>query len=341
MLETRILDSTVKHIWDNFVDHNEHGTLFHKNAWLELCESTQKAKLVKLGFFKNGDLIGIFPIFIKWFFVLKVGASPIVVEDTPYMGPLCIDEKLLPEVLQAIETFLKKHRINFIRIIFQRKQDEDLFRKFKYAHVRKTTHVLELARDKEVIWKNMEGRARTAVRKAEKSGVSASFVNGIEYLDKYYELLEAFFAFQKNKVPPNSKVFYRSIFEGDDRNYVKMVIGKLGEVVIGGAIFLHHRDTIYYLDAVNDKTYTNYNGSSLIQWFIICWGVEQGFRHYDFVGSDFASIGKFKASFGGNLLEYSLFEKGMPEWVDRIKKVYGYQLKPAMQRIKSWKYRLN
>ena len=186
MLDVRFLDDPLNDMWDDFVKVNEHGTLFHMNAWLKLCEATQGSKLIRLGFFNGDKLVAIFPFFYKRFFLLKVIASPIVVEDTPYMGPLFKDEQILSEIMIAFERFFKKNRINFTRIIFHARQDQELFGNLGYTHIPRHTHILDLSPGEKNIWTNMQGRARTAIRKANKGGVDVYFANGAEYLDKYF-----------------------------------------------------------------------------------------------------------------------------------------------------------
>src|SRR6476661_8092815 len=77
-----------------------HGTLFHSADWLRVLETTQGARLRKLGVYDAGRLVGVLPLFLKRYLMLNVGASPFVVEDTPYLGVAC-EPALLPAALRA------------------------------------------------------------------------------------------------------------------------------------------------------------------------------------------------------------------------------------------------
>jgi len=336
MLKIERLDDSLAHEWGRFVDDCHESTIFHGLDWLTLCERHQGTALSKLGFYQDGELVGIFPLYTKKMLLLKVAASPFVVEDTPYLGPLVRDQKLLPDAVSAIDRYIKGHGINFLRFTLKDKCRHELFEPYRYMHKVRHTHVLDLTQGEENIWKNMEGRARTAVRKAEKSGVTCSIVNDSDRIDTYYQLSETLYQNQ-NKVPPNSKMFYQDICFGALRDKSRLIAAELDGSTIACAIVILHKDTVYYLDAVSDKKYNTISPSSALQWFIIQMAIKEGFARYDFVGSDMPWIAKFKESFGGKLHEYSLLEKASPQWVFTLRNFYGRKLKPAIQKIKAGK----
>lgn len=319
--------------WDNYVDQNINSTIYHRNEWLELCEKNQKLTLIKLGFRNNGKLVGIFPLFVKKYLFLKVGASPFIVEDTPYLGTLLDSDDLTTPAIKAIDDYSKHHHIHFIRLIYPQKIDVSIFENAGYKHFTRHTHILDLSNGLDIIWKNMKGRARTAIRKSDKNGVNVHISEENNTMIKYYELSTELYK-RQHKVPPNSLSFYSDICFGKLKSNSNLVVADLNNVIIACAIIIIYKETVYYLDAVSDKNYNSYCANSGLQWFIIKWACENNYKYYDFVGSDFPWIANFKESFGGELMEYSLLEKASNPLVRIIRDYYGNTFKPFIQIIK-------
>ncbi|MDH3469671.1 MAG: peptidoglycan bridge formation glycyltransferase FemA/FemB family protein, partial [Gammaproteobacteria bacterium] len=72
------------------------------------------------------------------------------------------------------------------------------------------TWVVDLAGDVNDLWRNMEGRARTAVRKAEKSGVTVRPANRDGDLDIYYALHTE--TYRRTGVPPHPRAYFEAIW---------------------------------------------------------------------------------------------------------------------------------
>lgn len=320
--------------WDSYVDQNANSTIYHRTEWLELCEKNQKLDLIKLGFRSDGKLVGIFPLFVRKYFFLKVGASPFIVEDTPYLGTLLDSDDLTAPAIRAIDDYSKKNNIHFIRLIYPQKVNVGVFENAGYRHFTRHTHILDLSHGLDRIWENMKGRARTAIRKSDKSGVRVYISEENDTMVKYYELSTELYK-RQHKVPPNSPGFYSDICFGNLKTNSNLVVAALDDVIIACAIIVVYKETVYYLDAVSDRNYNKYCANSGLQWFIIKWACENNFKYYDFVGSDFPWIASFKESFGGELMEYSLLEKSSSPLVRVIRECYGNKFKPFMQKIKS------
>src|SRR5437879_2241098 len=103
--------------WDRIVLSSPRGLLFHLIDWLEIVREYQGLQLLRLGIFDGQQLTGVFPLFLKRLGPLKIAASPFVVEDTHYMGPV-VDDALLPEVMVLFVDYMRTQRIHYARIIF-------------------------------------------------------------------------------------------------------------------------------------------------------------------------------------------------------------------------------
>ncbi len=336
MLEFREVDETIIQKWDELVWSLPGGTIFHALKWLKIIERNQALHLKKIGIYRGDKLIGIFPLFIKKFWFIKVGASPFVVEDSPYLGPV-IDPSHIEDILPALDIYLKKNRIHYLRIISNGFYDvEDVDN--SYVFIKKHTHILDLKRTKEDLWKGLEGRCRTAIRKAEKSDVVVDIIKTRDYIGEYYSILEEVYHYQ-NKPCPNSSEFYYDMWDGFGQSSAIFLSARCRGELIAGVIIILDRDRAYYLNGASRHEFRSLSASNLLLWEAINVVRERGIQLFDFVGSDIPRLAKFKKSFGGQLATHSLIEKSDSRLIGMLRDKYPYykekigNLKESFQRI--------
>src|SRR5436190_2187292 len=107
MLTLRELGPELRADWDRVVLEAPRGQLFHMSDWLDAVSAAQRLRLIRLGIYDGGTLIGVFPVFVKRFALLTVVASPLVIEDTHYLGPV-VDDAKLPDVMQAFSDYVSR-----------------------------------------------------------------------------------------------------------------------------------------------------------------------------------------------------------------------------------------
>jgi lipid II:glycine glycyltransferase (peptidoglycan interpeptide bridge formation enzyme) len=321
ILELHEVDNTIIQKWDEVVYSMPGGTIFHTLKWIKIIEKNQALHAKYIGIYLDDRLIGIFPLFIKKFWFIKVAASPFVVEDTPYMGPV-IDPSNMTDLLPALDAYLKKNKIHYLRTI------SNGFYDVKNAHssyifIKKNTHILDLKRTKEELWKNLEGRCRTAIRKAQKSDVVANIMKTRDYIEKYYLIIEEVYH-RQNKPCPNSRKFYYDMWDSFGQSNAIFLSAKYSEEIIAGAIIILDRKRAYYLNGASKHEFRSLSASNLLLWEAINIVKERGAEQFDFVGSDILRLAKFKKSFGGQLVAHSLIEKSGSRWVSLLRDNYPY-----------------
>lgn len=303
------------------------GTIFHTLDWLEMLERTQGGRLLKVGAYASGRLVGILPLFVKRFFALRVGASPLVVEDTPYLGLAC-EEPYLGAALRGLRGLARREGIHFLRLSQASLVSPPIVEEGT-SYIEKHTHVLSLDRPQDEIWKGMEGRCRTAIRKAEKSGVTVVRETERECIDPYYAILSALYAAQ-GRTTPNPRAFYLELWDRFSGRGLTVLTARHESTIIAGALLLHDRDTVYYLNGCSLHDYNHLNPNNLIQWEAIRLAMGSGARRYDFVGTDIERLAKFKKSFGGAEVAYTLIELAGSRWVHLARRQF-----PVMKRLAS------
>ena len=64
-IEVRELVPSEYKEWDLIVEKAKSGTLFHTSEWLEICRDALSIDLKIYGCFRNGELVGGCPLFVK------------------------------------------------------------------------------------------------------------------------------------------------------------------------------------------------------------------------------------------------------------------------------------
>ena len=168
------------------------------------------------------------------------------------------------------------------------------------------TWVIDLRQGKESLWRAMEGRARTAVRKAMKNDVRVREAKRDD-LDVYYALHCE--TYERTGVPAHPKDYFEEIWNEFLLNglAVVYVAEHKDEVVAAENFGIFKKRAVYWTGAATRKG-LELEANSLIQWSAIEWLVLNRFDYYE-VGEAFPNVrsGKlkglsdFKKSFGGEM----------------------------------------
>jgi GNAT acetyltransferase-like protein len=171
------------------------------------------------------------------------------------------------------------------------------------------TWVVDLGSGREKAWKQMEGRARTAVRKAEKAGVTVREARQDD-LHIYYHLHQQ--TYRRTGVPPHPKDYFRVIWDRIlSKGLARVWIAELdGEPVAAENFGIYKRAAIYWTGAASAKG-LEVEANSLLQWTAMQWMLNNGIEWYE-TGEAFPQLGAgkykgisdFKKSFGGCLYPY-------------------------------------
>lgn len=306
-------------LWDGLVRGFPGGTLFHSARWLALLEKHQGFRLRRLGLYRGETPVGCLPLAVKRFGLVKVAGSPLVVEDTPYLGPVCAEDRL-KDLWPALADYLRREGIHFLRIVWLRPPGGAAL-PWRYRVAEKHTHVLDLTRPEAHLWKGLEGRCRTAVRKAGKSGVTVEEGGGRPFARAYYPILHGVYVAQ-DMPTPNPRGLFEDLCDAfSGRGLVCLWARYRGEV-IAGVIVLCDRTRAYYLSGASLHAYRHLAASNLLLWEAVLRARAAGMEAFDFVGSDIPRLARFKESFGGTLCRFSVVERAGAPWVDLMREQF-------------------
>ncbi len=167
---------------------------------------------------------------------------------------------------------------------------------------------IDLNRPPEAVLQGMGRRTRKQIRRAIKQGgVTVTEINHFEQLTPLYELLRRTYA--AAKVPLADRSLFEAAFDVLHRKgMAKFMLAWVGDDCAACSVELLHKDRIYGWYGGVDRAYGAHVPNELLMWHVLRWGVENGYRIYDFGGAgkpdEDYGVRDFKAKFGGQLVCY-------------------------------------
>ncbi|MBQ3452880.1 peptidoglycan bridge formation glycyltransferase FemA/FemB family protein [Candidatus Saccharibacteria bacterium] len=133
------------------------------------------------------------------------------------------------------------------------------------------------------IFADMKRNTRNHIRKAEKMGVTVRELKR-EELSIFKQITESTSARRNFTDKPLS--YYEQMYDlFHGRGEVQFLIAEAKSIPMSAAMFMTYGDEVIYLFSGSDEQYMKeYNAQYLIQWHMIKYAVEHGFKRYNFYG---------------------------------------------------------
>lgn len=307
---------TKKEEWDQFVYGLKRYTFVQSWGFTEVLESIVN-RIVRLGIYEDGKLIGLLPLGI------------IRAKRGKYLrmrhGPILLESKWNLETLEQIRSFLsqfaKKENLDFVRIQPVMNDPEIIEASgFRSAptHNLDAEHTLQLKLQnpnfksqniKEEVWANMRKNTRYYIRKAEKEGVMV--IKDNSDFDSFFSILQDTAIRQGYTTWP--KVYFQSLFKFFDSEDLSLYFAEFEGKKVAIGLFLDYGKYRFYLEGGMLTEYSKQYPSYAIQGRSICDAIEKGIEVYDFWGGvspkdengetvkgyPWAGIDLYKRGFGG------------------------------------------
>jgi FemAB-related protein (PEP-CTERM system-associated) len=324
--------------WNELVNHNN-SKIYHHCEWGTLLNEVHGHKLIYLEEDK-----GVFPLaYVKSFIF---GNRLISLPFADYGGPVTNDKETADILINKVDDVVKELDVAFIEI---RSPEEEFFETFeKHGFVRRDdyfTFILPLDRKIEDLWKIIGRKNRNMVRKAEKNGVEIVEARNKNDLKVFFGLYLK--TMKKLGSPPQPYRFFETIW---DLFYplknLTILLAVYNKEYIGSSLFFMHKDTIHHAYNCSLNDYSGFGQNNLMQWYIIKWANENGFKYLDF-GRTRENAGNvlFKRRWGGELVKMSYFYKFCKKELEereeikyeRLSKLWGkYMPMFVANRIGPW-----
>lgn len=172
------------------------------------------------------------------------------------------------------------------------------------------TWVVDLHPGIGALWSKLEGRARTAIRKAEKVGVTIRQADRLGDQDHYYRLHQE--TYLRTGAKPHPKAYFESIWQYMvGAGLAQIFVAELGGEIVAAENFAVYKGAALYWTGAASVRGLDSEANSLLQWHAMQWMCQGGLDWYE-TGEAFPAVraGKlkglndFKKGFGGEMYPY-------------------------------------
>lgn len=315
-----ILSTDQKSKWIKLVEQTPYKDIFFLPEYLSLLAEHMNAS-GNLFFYKNGDSYILYPFLkrkINDITFISENISEIywdIISPWYYGGPLFyggIKKDSISAFLSELSKYCKKENIisEFSRFHPYLDNHKKIGLSNKFEKKIGTVVWVDLTKDLDYIFnQSLQKRCRTAIRKSEKEGVNIHINNEEKYLKTFNKLyLRAMDAMGTSDFYYFTNDFLFNLKRNLNRNFILITV-EYKDKIVGGSIFLHKYDRMYYYLSARDPKHDKINASSRIIYEAIKYGKQKGIKFLDLGGGpEESGLLAFKKSFS-----------------DKTKELYGYK----------------
>jgi serine/alanine adding enzyme len=297
-------------LWRQFVAQHPQGNVFHTPEMFQVFSRTEGHQPQLWAATEDGRVLALLlPVLIT----LKDGLlRSFTTRAVTYGGVLCTagaeGQEALTRLLHTYKREVKGSPLfTELRNLSDLSAVQPILQGSGFVHEGHLNFLIDLQRPTEEIWSSLHGNVRTNVRKARRMGVVVKEVTSLDKVPAAYSLLSK--VYEHIQIPLAPPSLFETAFEVlHPRGMIKLLMACVEDTCVGVAIRLLYKGMIHAWYAGAMRDYGSYKVNELLNWHILEWGTQNGFRCFDFGGAgkpdqDYGPR-KFKAKFNGRLVNY-------------------------------------
>jgi lipid II:glycine glycyltransferase (peptidoglycan interpeptide bridge formation enzyme) len=184
-----------------------------------------------------------------------------------------------------------------------------------YQRIGYRNYELNITLPESELFKNLSGKCRNNIRSAHRKGVTVEPCDSLRDLPKCYDLFKESYA--KAKVPVVDQSLFRAAAEHlCPKSYRMMQAYYRGQAVAAGCFLAYKNRVICWY--VGTKRIPGVAATAALFWEAIRVFSSEGFELFDFAGAGWDGEeygpGRFKAKFGGELVQIGRYRKIYSPW---------------------------
>lgn len=300
--------------WGRFVVENRRGNIFQTPEMYRVYLNTEGYEPVFTAVLdKNENIVATMLGALKEEVGLfaKRFSSRVLVSGGPIISDEVDRTALLEMIMKAHKKQVRKKAIfTEVRNIFPSKEFQPQFEAAGYRYIPHASTYLDLTHGIEQLWNNLSSKRRQQIRKAGNKGLKMCVVT-MEDLDDLYVLFEE--TYRRIAFPAPRKSLFESILLILQRNNLARLVGVRHEDrLVSVLVNLIYKDIIYAWYCAVCMEYTPLHCNEFMFWSSFEWGVENGFKLFDFGGGgapeEEDGVRVFKERMGGMTRETGRYE---------------------------------
>jgi serine/alanine adding enzyme len=182
----------------------------------------------------------------------------------------------------------------------------------KYAYEDHLDIMIDISRQEDEIWKNIDRKKRNRIRRAVKLGIYVRELVEVNDIDGVYAILSDVYDYAK--LPLVDKTMFVAAFEIlRPLGWCKFFGAFSKETLVGTMCVLPYKQCVYAWYSGSRPEYLNMYPNDLIPWEVFKWGRNNGYTKFDFGGAgkpgEKYGVRDYKKKFGGELVNFGRFQK--------------------------------
>jgi Acetyltransferase (GNAT) domain len=291
-LQLRILDPVHQPGWDHIVALHRDATCFHTSAWAKVLHQSYSHRPFYLQFSCGRRLAALVPLMeVRSPFT---GRRGVCLPFSDACEPLIFDQQMVGLVRDQLLRFTRERRWKYLEI---RGGKSLQFAPGGTANF--YGHTLDLRSGIKELANRLASPVRRAIRKAERSDVSAQVVRDRQAIDGFYRLHVQ--TRRRHGLPPQPISFFVNIYEHIIRpGFGFTVLAHRGSRPIASAIFFRFGKNALYKFGASDKKFQDLRANNLVMWQAIRFLARTGAEKLHFGRTECENDGlrRFKLSWG-------------------------------------------
>ena len=265
-------------LWDAYVHHAPRATMCHQFAWRPIIQQAYGHRTFYLMARSEDQVRGVLPLVL-----VKRPLFGRSLTSMPFLdyGGICADDEAVAKRLMDYAVRLRQeHHIDSVEL----RQCEPPAQTGT-VRLDKVSMILDLSSGAKAVWRSLPAKVRNQVRKAKKSGLTAS-AGGCELLDEFYDV----FAVNMRDLgsPVHDRAFFSTML-AEFGSHAKLVVARDGRRAVGGLVCLFFKDTVLVPWASSLREYFPKCPNNLLYWEAIQFGCARGCTRFDFGRSSIGS----------------------------------------------------
>jgi len=291
-LQMRILDPMHDPGWDHVVALHRDAGCFHTSAWAKVLHQTYNHQPFYLQFSHGRRLAALTPLIeVRSPFT---GRRGVCLPFSDACEPLIFDPEAVDLVRDRLVRFAQERRWKYLEI-----RGGKSFQLAPSSAAKFYGHTLDLRSGPEELTTRFASPARRAIRKAERSDVSAVVVRNRRAIADFYRLHVQ--TRRRHSLPPQPVSFFLNIYEHIIRPGLGfIVLAQRGSRPIAAAIFFRFGKNALYKYGASDKRFQELRANNLVMWqgiqFLARNGAEK--LHFGRTACENDGLRRFKLSWG-------------------------------------------
>jgi hypothetical protein len=254
----RILDPVHDPGWDAVVALHRDAGCFHTSAWAKVLRQTYNHQPFYLQFSRGRRLAALVPLMeVRSPFT---GRRGVCLPFSDACEPLVFDPEAVGLVRDRLVRFAQERRWKYLEV-----RGGKFFQLAARSATKFYGHTLDLRSGAEKLSTRFTSPVRRAIRKAERSDVSAVVVRNRAGIDDFYRLHVQ--TRRRHGLPPQPASFFLNIYEHVIRPGLGfIVLAHRGSRPIAAAIFFRFGKNALYKYGASDKTFQELRANNLVMW---------------------------------------------------------------------------